>query len=328
MKVFVTGSNGGLGSNLCKHLLDHGMEVRGLVLPGSPTETIDDLDFERVPGDITDLDGLARAMVGCEWVFHTAALVTYWPKRWEDARRVNVTGTKNVIKAALKSGVRRLVHTSSKGTLAHSGDPARIPDETWPFDPAKQRVPYHATKYQAERAVLDAVGEGLDAVICNPTVIFGERDLNLNGARVFKTVRMMSPFYSAVGGTGLSDADDVAEGHVQAADRGRTGERYLMNNANLPAKAFFTLAAEVSGVRPPVIPIPYPLMWWAAAAYVGVHGLISDREPMITPHLTFMRHEYSYASAEKARQELGYGNTPARESMTKSYRWLAARGKV
>ncbi len=322
MKALVIGSTGCLGSNVCKHLIDRGIDVQAMVLPGTPTLAIDDLDLERVPGDITQPESLLGIMQGCDWVFHTAAVVSYWRGDWEISRRVNVDGTRNVVREAIRAGVKRLIYTSTRATFATTPSPDILVDETWPYDPAKDRIPYHATKHQAEQIVLEASQNGLDAVICNPNILFGERDVSLNAATIFRGIRMITPFYMAVGGAGVADVDDVALGHIAAAEKGRSGERYLMNNANLTAKEYLTMAAEVIGARTPTIPIPYPITVGLAAIMAGVQSGLHGRPPTITPNMNFMRPEYIFSSADKAISELGYGQTPARVSMEKAYRWL------
>jgi dihydroflavonol-4-reductase len=322
MRALVTGSTGCLGSNICKHLIDRGIAVRAMVLPGTSTLAIDDLDVERFPGDITRPETLREAMQDCDWVFHTAAVVSYWRGDWEISRRVNVAGTRNVVREALRAGVKRLVYTSTRATLATSTSPDMLADETWPYDPAKNSIPYHATKHQAEQVVLEASKNGLDAVICNPNILFGERDVNLNAATIFRGIRMISPFYMAAGGAGVADVDDVSRGHIAAAERGCRGERYIMNNANLTAKEYLTMAAEVIGARKPTIPIPYPLTIGLAAIMAGAQSTLQRKPPTITPNMNFMRPEYIFSSADKAIRELGYGSTHARVSMEKAYRWL------
>ena len=328
MKALVTGSTGCLGSNICKHLRLQGIEVRALLRSTSCTTAIDDLEVERVVGDVTDPGSLVAAMGGCDWVFHTAALVSYSPKHWEATRRITVEGTRHVVEAALKAGVKRVVHTSSIATIGTTLDPRKIPDETWPFDEYKWKIPYHASKRQAEDEIYTGIEQGLDAVICNPSIIFGERDINLNAAKVFKLIKSLSPFYPGAGGSGICDADDVAEAHLRAAYQGRCGERYIMVNENLTAREYFILAAEVSGARSPKIPLIYPTLHWLFGLSAALTEKFTDKAASVSPNMPFMINPYIYGSAAKARRELGYGNTPARESMEKEYRWLTQYHKL
>jgi dihydroflavonol-4-reductase len=328
MKALVTGSTGCLGSNICKHLLAQGIEVRALLRPTSRTTAIDDLKVERVLGDVTDVSSLMTAMSGCDWVFHTAALVSYSPKQWDTTRRTTVEGTRHVVEAALKTGVKRLVHTSSIATIGTTNDPSRLPDETWPFDAYKWEIPYHATKLQAEDEIQAGIRQGLDAVICNPSIIFGERDVNMNAAKVFTLIKSLSPFYPGAGGSGICDADDAAVAHIQAARQGRSGERYILINENLTAREYFTLAAQVSGVKQPTIPLVYPTLHWLFGLVSFFTEKFTDKVSSVSPNMPFMVKPYIYGSAEKARRELGYGNTPAHESMEKEYRWLKQHQKL
>jgi len=327
VRVLVTGSTGCLGSNICKHLLKEGYEVRALLRESSSTEAIDDLPVERVLGDVTDYKSLVQAMDGCTWVFHTAAFVTYWKKNWEAARQITVVGTENVVQAALKVGVKRLIHTSSIATIGTTGNPRRIPDENWPFDEYKWKIPYHATKRQSEESVMEGARQGLDVVICNPSIIFGERDVKLNAAKVFRMVQFFYPFYPAAGGSAICDADDVAIGHIRAAERGRCGERYIMCSENLSARDYFTLAAEVSGQRKPWIPLLHPV-----PRLITVLGERSaerkGQAPIFNSSMPFIVNRHIFGSPEKARRELGFGQTSGRDSMMKEYRWLDEHHKL
>ncbi len=330
MKALVTGSTGGLGSNICKHLVKEGISVRALMRKTSPVEAIEDLDVERVVGDVTDADSLVRAAEGCDWVFHTAAFISYLPSDTPTLDAVNVQGTANVIEAVRACGVKRLVHTSSIKTIAYSEDPDYAPDETADYNWGALNLVYNNSKKRAEELVQQACREGtIDAVICNPTIIFGERDVHNRSGKIFQAYKKGMKVYPKFGGNGVTDADDVAMAEITAARKGRTGERYILNSENLVHKDYFDLGADVYGCPRPTIPLYYTPSLIISTIYGKIYqAMVRDKSPFFFKDKTRLAKFFIFGNADKAKRELDFKPRPARESMTKALKWLREHGKV
>jgi dihydroflavonol-4-reductase len=286
MKVYVTGAAGFIGSHVARELRQRGADVRD--------------DFV----DLLDEPGLERAVEGCDAVFHVAALYSF-DEPAELLERVNVEGTRNVLLACGRKGVRRVVHTSSSGTCGPvAGRPATEEDgpPAWELE-----VPYKRTKLAAERLAFAAAGEGLEVVAVNPTTPVGEGDW-----RPTPTGRMISGV--ATGrfrgyldiGLNVVDVRDVARGHALALERGRSGERYILGGVDLTLRELFAAVADLAGRPRPRLRVPYPLAWWAARA-----GLL-NRNELLLARLP------AYFSSAKAERELGYRPGPVEPALSRA----------
>jgi dihydroflavonol-4-reductase len=324
MNVLVTGGTGFLGSNLVAHLAGRGHTVRVLKRPASSSSLLDDFPIEVAPGDVTDLESLIAAARGVEGIYHVAAEVSYWRRRREAMYRVNVGGTRNVIEAAVRSGVRRVIHTSSIATIGYHEDGKPIDENTpWNWGPAG--IDYFETKHRAEAEAMKGVARGVEVVAVNPALIFGPRDATWNAGRVFKMARARGMQMFPEGAAAMCDADDVCAAHIEAMTRGRSGERYILAGETVRYIDMFRMAADVMGVRPRVMTVPYALAAAAAWAAYGV-SLVTNKEPMLTPEMLRVANgTYRYDSS-KAIRELDYAQTPLRVSLEKAYRWYRDAG--
>jgi len=284
VRVYVTGASGFIGSHVVRLLREEGWEV------------VDDFV------DVGDLDGLRRAMAGCDAVFHLAALYAFRGSP-EEFERVNVQGTSNVLHAARAEGVARVVHTSTCATCGPvAGRPATEEDEPPAWELA---VPYKATKLAAEELALAAARDGMDLVVVNPTTPIGEGDhVPTPTGRMVRGVAT-GRFRAYLSGTGVNlvDVRDVARGHLLAWERGRRGERYLLGGEDKTLGEVFALIARAAGRRPPRLRVPYAAA--RAAAAVGLlnkHEIALARLPM-------------WFSSEKARRELGYDPGPVADAV-------------
>jgi dihydroflavonol-4-reductase len=326
MRTFVTGGTGFIGGALVRRLLEAGHEVRTLVRPGADTRQLDGLPVERVEGDLQNRDSLRRGMAGCGWVFHVAALYSYWGHRWSDFNQANVEGTRQALEVARLEGVERIVYTSSVAALGihKDGSPA---NEHTPSTLADRIGPYQRSKFLAEEVARSFVRRGLPVVIVNPGAPVGIGDHKptptgqiivdfLNG-RIFGYVDT---------GLNIIDVEDVAAGHLLAAERGQVGQRYILGGENLTLKQILDLLAEVSG-RPEVrLRIP---CWVAQGwAYVDVTmaRLHRHRTPAATPDKARLARRYEFFDPGKAVRELGLPQTPARVALRKAVEWYRAHG--
>jgi dihydroflavonol-4-reductase len=328
MKAFVTGGTGFVGSAVIRRLLAAGHAVRALVRPGTNARMLDGLSIERVSGDLSDTSILQRAMTGCEWIFHVAALYAYWGYTWDEFYRSNVEGTRHILEAAARSGTQRIVHTSSIASLGIPGDGTPGTEET-PVTIKDMLSDYKRSKYLAEEVVREFVSQGLPVVTVNPAapVGVGDHKPTQTGKMIVDFLNGKMPAYVDTGLT-IVDVEDVANGHLLAMEKGRVGERYILGGENLSLKQVLDLLSEISG-RPEVrsrIPWFVALAW----AYVdtGLARLDPKHIPAATPAALRVSVKKEYFSSARAIRDLGYSFIPAREALRKAVEWYCANGYV
>lgn len=324
MRILVTGATGFVGSHVVRKLLADGHLVRVLRREASSTKALAGLSVESAIGDVTDRDSVFEAVEGCEAVFHAAGVVSYWRGLREIQRKVNVEGTRHVVEACLAHKVARLVHTSSIAAIGYAPE-GRIGNEMLEYNWSPYRIHYNDTKHLAELEVHQGIQRGLDAVIVNPAVVFGPGDLNLNaGALVFQIARSKLPFYFP-GGCTVCDVEDVARGHVLALEKGRTGERYILGGDHYTWKDLTTLIAQVVGVSPPRLQLPFWALSTIAQGF-DLFSIIRTKEPPVTPEAIRAASVTAYSSSDKAIRDLGYQISNFREAIRKTYEWYVANG--
>jgi dihydroflavonol-4-reductase len=319
MQVLVTGGTGFLGSQIVTALVRRGDAVRVLRRASSSLVALEGLDVEHVIGDILDTEAVGRASARCDMVFHIAALSSYWRAQRADIYRTNVEGTRAVMQACLDAGVRRVVHTSSVAAigLRPDGTPA---DETTPFDALSSTFAYADSKHRAEVEVGRAVGRGLDAVIVNPAIVIGAGDhYMISGSMIVEFARGRVPA-TPPGGACMVDVDAVVQGHLAAAEHGRTGERYILGGENLTHRQVAQIIAEVVGRKPPALRLPRWMIGPTANA-VDLFNRVSSRPPLITGEQLRMSGLSIYFDSRKAARELGFPMLPLRGAVEKAYRW-------
>lgn len=333
MKALVTGSTGFVGANLVEGLAAAGHEVRALHRSSSRLDALAGLAYEYAVGDILEPASLKTAMEGVDWVFHVAAVSDYWRQNgaaW--LYRVNVGGTRNVLEAALSTGVRRVVFTSSAASLGiptHSAEQVGRPlDESATFNIAPALLPYGHSKHLAEHLVHEFVDRGLEVVIVNPTVILGPRDLNMiSGSAIIAVYRRQAPAVPA-GGVNYVDVADVAAGHIAAAERGRVGERYILGAHNLTHQRASEIMAEVVGVKLPPLHMPRVLMDPFAVA-VDLFNRFWPYVPLVTGSQVRLMKHMLFFDTSKAQRELNLGPPiPFRTSVERTFRWYRDNGYV
>jgi dihydroflavonol-4-reductase len=323
--VLVTGASGFIGSAVCRHLAQRGFQVRALHRPSSQLAALEGVRVDRCLGDLFDPASLRRAADGARWVFHVAAVAEYWRQRPAEVIRGAVDGTRNIVAACKQAGVERLILTSSLAALGVPQHGERL-TESNVFDLPPARSPYGYAKRRAEVEALQDAGESLEVVIVNPSIVLGAGDVHqISGSLVIEAARGRTFLYTR-GGTNIVHVDDVAEGHLAAAERGRPGERYLLGGENLGYQELFTLLAEVVGGRPPWLLLPD----WAIDPAAAVVDLMRHVVPLPLEgnQLRLSRHRL-FCDTSKAQRELGLTRTrPARQAIVEAFAWYRARGIV
>lgn len=325
VKALVTGGTGFLGSHVARKLIEAGHTARVLRRKTSPLKLLEGLPVEHAIGDVMDSASLDAAMDGCEWVFHVAAIADYWRANRIKLYLVNVNGTINVLNAAKRAGVRRVIFTSSGAAVGMRED-SRPADETVMFNLPPDRFPYGHSKHLAELEIRRAVAQGQDAVILNPAIVYGPGDLNLISGSMITELVGGKMFIYPDGGATVIDVRDVADAHLAAAERGRAGERYLLGAVDMSHKALLKLIADVVGAPPPTVRIPAYVTPLLAAAVEAI------RQAGVTLPIDANQIRLSarnvYFDCHKAWRELGEPKVDLRQSLEDTYRWYVEQGVI
>jgi dihydroflavonol-4-reductase len=301
--VFVSGGTGMVGANLARRLVRDGHRVR-LLVRRRLHPFLEGLSFEPIAGDLADVPALARGMAGCTQVYHVAGAVSY---RARDARRLyetNVLGTRNVLAAAARAGVTRVVHTSSTAAVGLSQRPEEVLDEDAPFHPRFDADPYMRTKHLAEEEVARAVEAGLDAVVVNPSTIYGAGDVYRNTTAVLDGLKRGRMIAAPPGGNSMVSVDDVVSGLLLAMERGRRGRRYILSAERMSYREMLDRMAVLAGGRPLRWTLPAVLERPLAAA-AAVVSAVAPGVPL-SAHVIRFSFRYRYFSAARAERELGW----------------------
>ncbi|GBD39896.1 3 beta-hydroxysteroid dehydrogenase/Delta 5--_4-isomerase [bacterium HR37] len=327
MASLVTGATGFIGSHVARKLVQRGESVRILLRKTSKTLNIEDIDAERVYGDILDVDSIRKALKGCDTVYHTAGLVSFRKSDYKRLEDINVKGTVNVLSAALEAGVKKVVYTSSVAAIGVNPD-GGIANEDTPFTLEHMGIQYLNTKYRAEQEALRLYRQGLPLVIVNPSVVIGPGDVYLSSCGfIVWYCKKKFPGYMD-GGINLVDVEDVAEGHILAAQKGRLGERYILGNKNLSIKEVFEILEKVTGIPAPRIKIPYFVALAAAFFVERILGISLPNYSSMDVDSVRASRFYWYFDSSKAVRELGFPQTPVEQSIEKTVKWLKDKGYI
>lgn len=324
-RALVTGGTGFVGSNIALRLIERGWEVRILERPEASHILLEDGPFEYLTGDVLIPDTLPPAIRGVEVLFHAAGVVDYWRQGVDRMYQVNVEGTRNVVEAALKVGVERMVHTSS--TAAMGIHPNVMVDETFTFDVKPERFVYGHSKYLAEQIVLEAVKKGLPAVIVNPTTVIGPRDIRkVSSGVVVEIVNHCVPPLIPPGGTNVVPICDAAQGHIEAALKGRIGERYILGGENMTNLQLYQTIADVVGCGMKLKVMPQ----WMVSLTAGLTDILQPQTsgpvPLTGDRLR-LEAQMFYFDSSKARESFHMPKTPLRVTIGRTYEWYESMGE-
>ena len=327
MKTLVTGATGFIGSSVVRELLKEGAEVRVLVRESSDARGLDGLEIEKAYGDVRDGDAVKSALEGCDVLYHGAALYAFWAPDNKAFYDVNIEGTKIVLNAALEQGVKKVVYTSSIVAVgSHGAD--KPANEEAEFNLWNTGDHYARSKHLAEVEALRICKQGLPVVVVNPAMVIGVRDVKPtpSGKMIIDVVNGDMPGYID-GGINLVDVEDVARGHVLAAQKGMVGERYILGNENMPVGEYFKLIGEVAGVTPPKLRIPYPAAILLGYGYQFIADMIK-KPPVLTAPMVRTGSKYAYYDSSKAVNELGFPQTPVKTTIEKAINWFRENGYI
>lgn len=326
MRTLVLGATGQLGSNLVRTLLARGGVVRALIRPASAARTLAGLAVERVAGDLNDAASVLRACEGIQAVYHCAG---YYPPQTlpaEQATAQALAETRNVLDAARRASVKRLIFASTLTTIGPPASASKLADETCRFTTRYSRNPYLMAKVAMEEAVLAAASNSVPAVVVNPTAFFGPYDSKpTSGTQVLMIAKRRMPFY-VEGPINVIDVRDVAAGMIAAAERGRVGERYILGNWNTTQKELNGLIAREAGVMAPLAPVPFPIARLGAKAQDWAFQMVLRRPAPVPGFFIEMLRHMQHYDCSKAIRELEYPRSPVDQAIRDALAWFHANG--
>ncbi|MET0635595.1 MAG: NAD-dependent epimerase/dehydratase family protein [Chitinophagaceae bacterium] len=323
--ILVTGGTGFLGSYILKELREKNYSVRALrrgnQLPAHlPASAFDGVEW--VSGDILDVLSLEDAMEGMDTVIHSAAVVSFDARERRQMMQVNVDGTANVANMAMEAGISRFVYISSVAALGRTAYGESVSEEK-KWEESKLNTHYAISKHKAEMEIWRAIGEGLDAVILNPSTILGYGDWHTGSSSLFRNIYNEFPWYSP-GLNGFVDVEDVARAAVQLMESGITEERFIINGDNWTFRQLFeTMADHLHKKRP--ARQTTPLLAGIAWRLEKIKSLFSNKKPLLTRETARIALSNTRFQNDKLLKALpGFSFTPIEESIRKaSEKYLA-----
>jgi dihydroflavonol-4-reductase len=328
MKCLVTGATGFIGSNLVKALITKGFQVRVLIRHSSDSLNLKNLNIELHYGDLLDYKLLEKALKGCAFLFHAAAHYSLWDASKDLIYKINVDGTRNILKAAAKTGIKKVVYTSTVGCIGIPKNKT-LGDENTPIDLSTLSNSYKHSKYLAEKEALNFFENGLPVVIVNPSTPIGPGDIKPtpSGKIIVDFLNRKIPAYIDTG-LNLIDVRDCALGHILALEKGKPGERYILGNQNLSFHKILLLLEEITGLKAPKFKLPYSFAFIAAFVNEVISDYITKTPPKIPLGGVKMAKHFMYFDSTKAVKELGLPQTPIKEAFEAAVAWYRENGYV
>ncbi|HLW80757.1 MAG TPA: hopanoid-associated sugar epimerase [Candidatus Acidoferrales bacterium] len=325
MTTLVTGATGFVGSHVARQLVAAGESVRALARRGSRRDALDGVAVEWVEGDLRDEASLDCALKGVGRIYHVAADYRLWAKHPQEIYENNVTGTKNLLASALRARVEKFIYTSTVATIAVQRG-SELPDEMNRTTVDEMIGSYKKSKLLAEQEALRAAHEGLPVIIVNPTTPVGPGDWKPTptGRIILDFLLGRMPAYVDTG-LNFVAVEDVAKGHLLAAERGKVGERYLLGGENLTLKQVLDALAEITALPAPTRQIPHAVALVAAYANTAF-ARVTNREPRIPVEGVRIARHKMFVNDSKARRELGYQPGSVKEALKRAVGWYVAKG--
>jgi dihydroflavonol-4-reductase len=321
MKVLVTGATGFVGGAVARALVSRGIDVRVIARAGADLQNLQGLNVERIEGDLRDEASLRKALTGCRQLYHVAAHYALWAKDPSIFYDVNVTGTKNLLKAARNVGTERIVYCSTIGAIGLPPEGGLGTEET-PVSLEQMAGHYKRSKYLAEQEVLKLARAGLPVVIVNPSAPVGAADVKPTptGQIVVDFMKGRMPAYIETG-LNIVDVDDVAAGHLLAMEKGRIGERYILGSKNLMLREVLEILSRLTGMKAPTIKLPRLAILPLAYFNLWIAN-ITGQPPRIPLEGVKMAKYKMHYDCSKAIRELGIPQTPPEVALEKAVRWF------
>lgn len=326
MKVFLTGATGFVGHHVARELQARGAELRLLVRKTSRLDNLEGIEGEQVVGDLLEPEALLPAVQDCEVLIHVAADYRLWVKDPDHMYRVNVDGTRGMLRIAREAKVRRVICTSSVATMGFKED-GSIVDEDTPVSLADMVGHYKRSKFQAEFEALKAADAGQDVIILNPTTPIGPHDLKPTptGRIIVDFLNHKFPAYMDTG-LNLVDVREVARMHYAAIEKGKSGERYILGGENLTLKQILDKMSAITGIPSPTIRIPHIIALAYAYYEEKVTAGMKGKEPRATIEEVQMARKKMFAASAKAELGLGFEVMPVYQALRASIHWFQTHG--
>ena len=330
MKCMVTGATGFIGNSLVKELLNRNVTVHVFVRSKQRLDAEIMNHVAVFEGGLNESHVLDAAMKGCDSVFHLAGSTVIWSKEKTLAERINVEGTRNVLDASVRNHIKKVVYTSTAGTMPPSSNDKPV-DENAP-DPQVYLTDYEYSKRRAELVCAGYAEKGLDVVIVNPTRVYGPGLLNKSNSVTILIKKYIQGAWRFIPGDGSQTGNyvyigDVVQGHLLALEKGRPGERYILGGENISLKSLFNMIAEACGKKYTLFPVPL----FAMAAFSNVELFLADwfgKPPLITPAWFKRYNQNRLVSSMKAKKELGYHFTPLTVGLKETITWLNSNNNL
>ena len=319
--ILVTGANGLVGSFLCKELVDKGYKVKALIRKNSDTRLLNEISgkLEIHIGELNDVGSLIDAMDGVKCIVHTAATISFWPKRKEEMFQTNVEGTRNILNAALETNINKFIHISSVAAIGRKSSDTFI-NETNMWDDSALNTHYAVTKHQAELEVFRATEEGLNTILLNPSVILGPALKGTSSARLFEYVEKKNKFYTE-GYINYVDVRDVVASIIFFIEnQTNSGDRFIVNAGAIHYKDFFEAIAKVLNSKAPEISAK---LWMRNLAwcFYAIKSFFTGKEPLITKETASVSsHKFEYQS-DKIKKTSNIVFQPLEKTIT----WTCAK---
>ncbi len=320
MQALVTGASGFVGYWVARKLVEAKFKVKAIVR-GTPSQHLQDLNIEIVPGDLRDATSLQKALVGCDYLFHVAAHYSLWEKNPQIFYDINVDGSRNLFIAAAEAGIQKIVYTSSVATLKANSD-GSCADENSLAEISDIVSHYKKSKYLAEKVAMELASEGLPIVIVNPSAPIGSYDIKPTptGKIIVDFLQGKMPAYLDTG-LNLIAVEDVALGHLLALEKGQIGERYILGHQNLRLIEIFQLLEKISGVKAPKIKMPYFVAYMAGLISENLAN-ITGKPPSVPLDGVRMAKKIMFFDSTKAQKVLGLAPTSIEDALMRAVDWF------